>query len=44
MVEYYLEAVDPRGIAVASRGDSFAPLRVVVPRAAGAFPASSAVG
>ncbi len=31
VVEYYLEAVDPRGIAVASRGDAFAPLRVVVP-------------
>ena len=30
-VEYYLEAVDPRGIAVASRGDALAPLRVVVP-------------
>ena len=33
VVEYYLEAVDPRGIAVASRGDAFAPLRVVVPAA-----------
>jgi hypothetical protein len=33
VVEYYLEAVDPRGIAVSSRGDAFAPLRVVVPRA-----------
>ena len=33
VVEYYLEAVDPRGIAVASRGDAFAPLRVVVPQA-----------
>lgn len=33
VVEYYLEAVDPRGIAVSSRGDAFAPLRVVVPQA-----------
>jgi hypothetical protein len=32
VVEYYLEAVDPRGIAVSSRGDAFAPLRVVVPQ------------
>ena len=33
VVEYYFEAVDPSGIAVASRGDAFAPLRVVVPQA-----------
>ncbi len=32
-VEYYLEAVDPNHIAVAARGDAFAPLRVVVPEA-----------
>ncbi len=31
VLEYYLEAVDPNGIAVTSRGDAFAPLRVVVP-------------
>lgn len=31
MVEYYLEAVGPDGIAVASRGDALAPLRVMVP-------------
>jgi tetratricopeptide (TPR) repeat protein len=30
-VEYYLEAVDENGIAVAARGDAYAPLRVVVP-------------
>lgn len=30
-VEYYLEAVDQNHIAVAARGDAFAPLRVVVP-------------
>jgi hypothetical protein len=32
-VEYYLEAVDENHIAVAARGDAFAPLRVVVPEA-----------
>lgn len=31
MLEYYLEAVGPNGIAVASRGDALAPLRVMVP-------------
>ncbi len=31
VLEYYFEAVDPNGLAVASRGDAFAPLRVVVP-------------
>ncbi|MFO0603808.1 MAG: tetratricopeptide repeat protein [Polyangiales bacterium] len=31
VVEYYLEAVDENGIAVAARGDAYAPLRVVVP-------------
>jgi hypothetical protein len=33
VVEYYLEAVDEAGIAVAARGDAYAPLRVVVPQA-----------
>jgi len=33
VLEYYFEAVDPNGLAVASRGDAFAPLRVVVPEA-----------
>jgi hypothetical protein len=33
VVEYYLEAVDESGIAVAARGDAYAPLRVVVPAA-----------
>ncbi|MBL8604886.1 MAG: hypothetical protein JNK72_23360 [Myxococcales bacterium] len=33
VLEYYFEAVDPNGIAVASRGDAYAPLRVVVPEA-----------
>lgn len=33
VLEYYFEAVDPNGLAVAARGDAFAPLRVVVPEA-----------
>lgn len=33
VVEYYLEAVDESGIAVAARGDAYAPLRVVIPAA-----------
>lgn len=33
VVEYYFEAVDPNHLAVAARGDAFAPLRVVVPEA-----------
>ncbi len=32
VVEYYFEALDPNGIPVASRGDAFAPMRVLVPQ------------
>src|SRR5206468_3117905 len=32
LVEYYLQAVDKAGLALASRGDVAAPLRVVVPQ------------
>ncbi len=31
VLEYYLEAVSTSGIAVAARGDAFAPLRVMIP-------------
>ena len=31
LVEYYFEAVDDRGLPVASRGDVAAPLRIAVP-------------
>ena len=31
LVEYYLEALDERGLPVAGRGDAAAPLRIAVP-------------
>ncbi|MGF1466364.1 MAG: tetratricopeptide repeat protein [Sandaracinaceae bacterium] len=35
LVEYYFEAVDGRGLPIASRGDVAAPLRIAVPEATG---------